>query len=64
MYMNNGYFSTCIHTLLKRKLEYAFSFIPHTQADREKPWLVSFVPSKRMYVGEEIVSEGAGFFRS
>ena len=46
-----------VHALLKRKVEHAFSFIPHTKAKREKPWPVSFFL-------ERIVLEGAGFCRS
>ena len=57
IYMHSGYFATCVYTLLKRKVEQAFSFTPHFKADREKPWRVSFLLSERTRFGEEIVLE-------
>ena len=34
--------SQYVHTLLKRKVEQAFSFITHTKAKKGKSWPVSF----------------------
>lgn len=49
------------HALLKRKVEHAFSFLPHTKTKSEKPWPVSFffflfsLCCKRAWLGEEIL---------